>query len=376
MPQKQNKSKVRKVVLTGGHAATTALSMVEEFVRRSNKKMTWDIYWVGAAKAFEGKNVPTLESKALPKLGVTYYPIIAGKLQRRLTIWSIASFVKIPIGFFHAAFILAKVKPDVILAFGGFAALPVVVVGHLMKIPTVIHEQTAAVGLANKLSSFLADKIALARPQSMKFFPKAKTVVVGNPIMTRISEILPKEKLSNPAVIYITGGSRGAKAINDLVEDILPELLSEFKVVHHTGHLDFERFKKLSLSFSEALRKNYEVYASIDPMRIDRVYERADIVLSRAGANTVAEVISVKRPALLIPLSIAYKNEQRKNAMIAYKFGIAKVLDQEKLTPEGLLEEIDDTYANWNATVDKVKDKPSPDKYASRRLVDLLEKII
>lgn len=375
MRKPQNKLVV-KVLLTGGHGVTTALSMVEEFAEKSDKKRTWEIYWVGAEKAFEGKDVPTLESKVFPKLGVIYYPIIAGKLQMRPTFWSLISLIKVPIGFFHAIVILTKVKPDVILSFGGFASFPVVVVGFLFGIPIVLHDQTAVYGRANKLSSFFATKIALARRESYEFFPREKSLVVGNPVMKKITKVIPKEKPGTPPTIYITGGSRGSRFVNNLIEEILKKLLRDFRVIHYTGHLDFAKFRKMRTSFTRALKENYEVYASIDPTKIDSVYKKADIIVSRAGANTVAEILFVKRPALLIPLPFAYKNEQKKNADIAQKFGIAKVLEQGQLTSSRLYKEITETLANWQEIVSSVKNKKSPDELAAAKLADLVQDVI
>lgn len=375
MQPRQGNPKTYKILMTGGHAATTALSMVEEFIRRSKKSRSWDIYWVGVESAFEGKRVQTLESKIFKREDVTYYPIIAGRIQRRITLWSLTSLAKIPIGFFHAFFILKKVKPDVILSFGGFAAFPVVVLGSILKIPIVIHEQTSAAGLANRLSSFFADKIALARRQSREFFPRQKTYVVGNPIMTQIAEISPKKHLGLPPTIYVTGGSRGARAINDLVEKILPRILTEFKVVHHTGYLDFKKFEKIKADLPKNVKENYEVYESIDPMQIDGVYRQADIIIARAGANTVAEIMSLKLPAILIPLPISYKDEQRKNAENARAFGIATLVEQD-VGADKLLGEIYKTRANWKEIVDKVKNKKSPDRHASAKLADLVEELV
>lgn len=374
MHQSQSK-KVKKIILTGGHGATTALSVTEELIRRSVDKKPWEIYWVGSRYAMEGKNVPTLGSAAIPKLGVKFQPIVSGRLQTKFSLWTIPSLVKIPFGFFHALKILLNIKPDLILSFGGFAAYPVVVVGAILKVPIVLHEQTMVAGRANKMSAPFANKIALARRESKKYFPEGKCVVLGNPIMTQIEQIAPKEKLGIPPTIYITGGSTGAQAVNKTIVQILPQLLKEFKVVHHTGLLDFGKFKSIKEKLPVRLKKNYEVYDLIDPMQIDGVYKRADIIIARSGANTVSEIISTKRPAILIPLPYSYLDEQVKNAEFAKQFGIARVLEQDGLTPKKLFAEINDTRKNWKKIVEKVLLKLSPDKNAARKLVDLVEEV-
>src|SRR5260221_10516561 len=149
------------ILLTGGHAGTTALSVIEEFQSREDTR-DWKIFWIGAQHAVEGKKTPTLESQILPKLGITSYSIIMGRLQRKFTRYTLASLIKIPFGFIHALYLLKKIKPQVILSFGGFAAYPVVVVGSLLKIPVVIHDQTAAAGRANMFSARFAKKVAIS----------------------------------------------------------------------------------------------------------------------------------------------------------------------------------------------------------------------
>ncbi|TEU02945.1 UDP-N-acetylglucosamine--N-acetylmuramyl-(pentapeptide) pyrophosphoryl-undecaprenol N-acetylglucosamine transferase, partial [Candidatus Woesebacteria bacterium] len=265
--------------------------------------------------------------------------------------------------------------PQIIISFGGFAAFPVVLMGWFLKIPIIIHEQTAVVGRANKFSAPFARKIAIARPESIKFFPRKKCVLVGNPVLPEIIEVPPKDKPGDPATIYITGGSLGSQSINRVVEEILEELLKKFIVVHHTGFLDFEKFKELKDSLPQDLSKNYEVYSIIDPTEIDGVYRRADIVISRAGANTVSEIVLVKRPAILIPLPFSFQDEQTKNAQSASRQGIARVLKQKDLTADKLLSEIEEIYENWEKIVKSIKIKPNPDIKAASRLVDLIEEI-
>jgi len=376
MKLKRDKRGKKKIVLTGGHAATTALAVVEELAKRGVRGDFWDIYWIGVRRAVEGKKVPTLEAAVFPKMGVSFHPIFTGRLQRKFSFWTIPSLIKIPLGFFHALILLLKIRPQIILSFGGFAAFPVVLAGWFLRIPIVIHEQTAAVGRANRFSAPFARKIAVARSGSIKFFPRKKCVLTGNPVLPEIVEVPPKEKPGEPPTIYITGGSRGAQPINELIEVILKELLKKFIVIHHTGFLDFKKFERLKNSLPQDLRKNYEVYPVIDPTEIDGVYRRADIIISRAGANTVSEIMLVKRPAILIPLPFSFQNEQTKNARLAERQGIARVLKQEELTAARLLKEIGQIHREWEKIVAAVKDKASPDAKAAFKLVDIIEEIV
>ncbi len=371
----QSRSKI-VIVLTGGHGATTALSVVEELKRRSKKKTTWDIYWIGTSRAFEGKKIPSIESKILPKFGVKFKKIITGRVQRKFTFWTIPSLLKIPIGFLHAFFMLLKIKPKVILSFGGFASFPVVVSGWILRIPIVIHEQTSQAGRANRLSSIFANQIAVARKSSLKYFPSNKTKVCGNPIIKEIEGILPKKSLVTVPTIYITGGSRGSVSLNLPVFDVANQLLKCYKVIHQTGQIDYDKFIKLKKSLPKQRASRYRVEAEIDPDKIPQLLSKADLVIARAGANTVAEIIAAKRPSILVPLPISYLNEQLGNAQYAQQFGTAQILDQKTLTGKKLLDKIENVFRNWTNINEGAKGKENPDIKASSRLVDIIEKVI
>jgi len=358
-----------KVVMTGGHAATTAIAVVEEI---KAKRLDWGLTWIGVKKAIEGKTVQTLESEALPKLGVKFITIITGRALRRFTIHTIPSLLKIPAGFVQSFYHLVKIKPNVVVSFGGFASIPVVVDAKILGIPIIIHEQTSVIGRANGFSSQIADKIALARSESLKYFPRMKSVVIGNPVMKEITKIKPKLKLGNPPTIFITGGSRGSQTINENVEKILRTLLSKYKVIHQTGGLDYLKFSNIKQQLPMALKNNYEVFVRVSPIEISEVFKRSDIVVARAGANTVSELMIIKRPVILIPLSISFMDEQTKNAEIAKTFGIAKIIRQAELTPEVLLKNIDESIRDYSKIVEKVKSKDSPDIGASARLLALI----
>lgn len=365
----------KKIILTGGHAATTAISVIEELIRRK-KKFGWDIYWVGARMAVEGKTVPTLEFEVLPKLGVKFLPIVTGRIQRKFTFWTIPSFLKIPLGFIHALILLLRVRPEIIVSFGGFAAFPVVVVGWFLGIPVVIHDQTATAGRANKASSFFARKIAVARKTSLKYFPSDKTVLIGNPILTQIAEITPKEEKGNPPVILVLGGSRGSQTLNEVLEKCLINLLPRYEIVHVTGHLDYQNFLTIKKNLPVSLSNHYEVYDRIDPLKIDNLYREADMVVARAGANTVSEIIATKRPSILVPIPWSYLNEQKENALLAKDFGVAEIIEQGSLNDQTLIKAIDQVNSNWSNLMLKVRDKKSPDKEASTKMVDLILDIL
>lgn len=358
-----------KILLTGGHASSTAYSVVSEIVAQHKK---WQLFFVGGKSAFEGKRAKTVSHVTFSGSLVKYYSISTGRIQRRFTLWTIPALLKMPLGFMQSLYILMAIKPDIILSFGGYAAFPVVLGGWLLRIPIFLHEQTAVAGRANIVSAKFADKVLLARESSKPYFPKSTTVVVGNPISVGIRKIRPRTHLSKPPVILITGGSSGSVTINEAVEKILKKLLVDFKVVHQTGDLQFDHFNKLQANLVPKLRKHYRVYGVIKATDWPGVISKSDIIISRSGANIVSEIVFIKRPAILIPLKIAYLNEQEKNADYAAKYGIAVKILQDDLTDAKLLQTIDECLANWHKMVIRVQGKPSPDTYAASKVVDLL----
>ena len=376
MQKIKGRRKLTRIVLTGGHGATTAIATVQELIRQSSSRQIWDIYWIGPKSAMEGTKSSPLEDSFFPRLGVSLRPIITGRLQRRFSIYTIPSLLKIPLGLAMAFWHLVGLKPKVILSFGGYAAFPVVFAGFLLRIPVLIHEQTITFGRANKFSSIFAKKVALARKESIKYFPEKKCVVTGNPIMTQITDLAAKKKMTFPPTILVTGGSRGYLTINNLIKPILPKLLGEFHVVHQVGQMDYRNFIEIKNKLPEALGIKYEVYSQIDPLQMGRIFKKTDIAVARAGANTVSELMITKTPSILIPIPWSFEDEQTKNAMLAEEFGIAKVFEQEKMTPKRLFKEVLFMAKNWDYFASRVRRKMSPDIGASGRLVNLIKEYI
>lgn len=369
MKNQQNKN----ILLTGGHAVTTALAVIEELIRRNAEGKSVRINWIGSKYLIEGSRLIGPEFSIFPELGVKTEHIISGRLQRKFSLWTIPSLLRIPFGFIHAFILVKKIKPNVVLSFGGYSALPVVIVSWLLKIPIVIHDQTATAGLANRVSGIFAKRICISRETSRKYFDRDKTVITGNPVMTQICEIESKEEIGSPAVICITCGSRGSRVINSYIGKILNRLLTKYKVIHITGGHDYQKYLRIKNELNKKLFGKYEIYSMMDPMHIDNIYKEADIIISRAGANTVSEIMISKRPSILIPIPWSYLNEQMENALIAKENGIAEIIKQDNLTEKTLLQKVFYVERNWKDMVDKVKDKKSLDVEASVKIVNVIE---
>lgn len=353
-----------KILITGAHF-TPAVAVIEQLKKRQGI----EIVYVGRKTTLEGDSSQSVESQILPKLGVKFIPIIAGRLQRKFTIFTIPALLKIPIGFIQAFFIILKEQPDIILSFGGYVAVPVVISGWLWSVPIVVHEQTLVLGLANKITSFLADKICLGFAQNN--FGKLKNVVVtGNPIRGEIlnpqtslpseyEEIFKIAKRDNLPVILITGGNQGSHILNLAVEESLEKLLNIACVIHQTGDSKFQDFERLTkIQNPRFLAKKWI------GEEIGGVLSKVDLVVSRAGINTLTESAYLAKVALVVPLPFLYQDEQNVNAHFFESSGLVKILPQSKLNNESLIFNIKDMLKNldkWNLQAKTNKDIIIPD---------------
>lgn len=358
-----------KILLTGGHAGSTAYSLIQTI---KTKDASMEIVFVGASKAIEGKKIATLENNYFPKIGVRFIPIVMGRIQRKFTFWTIPSLIKIPFSFLHALFIIYKEKPDVVVSFGGFSAFPVVVMAKICGKPVIIHEQTFSAGRSNIASAYFADKIALARRESLKYFPQNKCVVIGNPISQEVVKSKNKKNSLMNNSILIAGGSRGSVFINELVKNIIPKLLKDFKIYHQTGEQSYPDFKSLRESLNPKIRKRYIVFSTVDMANWHRYLENSDIIISRSGANIVSETVYLNIPSIFIPISYSYKNEQYLNASYAKNLGLAKVYEQDSVNSDEIYREILKMSKNWKYLVNNAGKPRNDDSKASEKLYQLI----
>lgn len=319
-----------KIVIVGGHLSP-ALAVLEKLKKEN-------VFYIGRVHSFEGDNAFSLEYREITKLGIPFFSLKTARFQRKFTRYTLSSFLKMPVGFYQALRILNKVKPDVVLAFGGYLSVPVGLAASVLRIPLVIHEQTLEIGFANKILSFFAKKICISFQSSEKFFPKEKTVLTGNPIRPQILNLKDKKNKNAIPVIYITGGSTGSHAINELVGKSLEKLLENYNVFHQTGNSkiynDFEKLTVIKNNLEKNKSKNYSLTKFLSPESSSLMLEKADLVIGRSGINTITELIYLKKPAILIPLPFSQRNEQKKNAEYMKSLGLAEVLEQNLITPD------------------------------------------
>lgn len=331
-----------KVLITGGHMAP-ALAVIEALPKDI------EVVYVGRKHPFEGDKGISLEYQTITSYGIPFICLSTARIQRVLTFHTLPSLLKFPMGFFHALRILKKEKPDLVVGFGGYISFPVGIASKILGIPLIIHEQTFKAGLANRLLSKFAQIICISWEDSKKYFPEKNVVVTGNPLMKNnptkdIDSLLPLSKENLPLLV-VTGGSAGSHAINLLIESSLEILLEKYKILHQTGDAkefnDFQRLMQKNTTLPQKLQKRYSVQKFIDTKNIYTIFQKADLVIGRAGINTITTLLHLQKPSFLIPLLSGQQNEQLTNALFLKKCGLANVYEQEGLSPSGFVEEID-----------------------------------
>lgn len=365
----------------GGHFAP-ALAVIEKLPKE------WELLVVGRKYVFEGDQSFSLEYQTAKKLKIPFKSLTTGRLQRKFTKYTINSLLKIPVGLAQATAILNGFKPDVVLSFGGYVSVPITLSASILRIPVIIHEQTLEAGIANKLVARFARKICISWKQSGNFFPKDKTVLTGNPLRKefemgdlRTEKFIkgPHDK-SSESTIYITGGSSGSHAINILIEGCVEKLLEKYNIIHQVGsssqYNDFERLEKLRDNLPPELKSGYRLYKFIDPSKVADFLNKADLVISRSGINTVTELMYFGKPSVLIPLPYGQHQEQLKNAMFIKELGIAEIAEQNSLSSQQLVVLVNKMFDNIEMYRKNAKEgKKIIDIHAADKIIEVIKNV-
>lgn len=325
---------MKRIILTGGGTAGHVTPNIALLPRL--KELQYDIHYIGSYNGME-KNL-------IEKQNIPYHGISSGKLRRYFSLKNFTDPFRVLKGFSEANKLMKKLKPDVIFSKGGFVSVPVVIAGKRNHVPVIIHESDMTPGLANKISIPSATKVCCNFPETLQSLPADKAILTGSPIR---QELMTGDKDRARAfcgfkdikpVILIVGGSLGAAAVNDAVRGVLPELLKEFQIIHLCGK------GKLDASLT-----NTEGYVQFEYIQdeLKDLFALSDIVISRAGANAICELLALRKPNLLIPLSAkASRGDQILNARSFERQGFSLVIEEEDLTDELLLSSIHKLYEN------------------------------
>lgn len=344
---------MKRIVLTGGGTAGHVTPNIALLPRL--KELGYDVHYIGS---YTG-----IEKTLIEACGVPYYGISSGKLRRYFDLKNFSDPFKVLKGFSEASKLLKQLQPDVVFSKGGFVSVPVVIAAGRRHIPVVIHESDMTPGLANKLSIPSASKVCCNFPETLSKLPKDKAVLSGSPIRQELLTGSREKALAftglsgQKPVLLIIGGSLGSVVVNEAVRSILPKLLKTFDVIHLCG--------KGKLDETLTALNGYVQYEYISDELKD-LFALSDLVISRAGANSICEFLALKKPALLIPLSAAAsRGDQILNAHSFEKQGFSAVLEEEALNGDSLLEALNSLWENRTSYIHAMEESSMGDAIAT-----------
>jgi UDP-N-acetylglucosamine--N-acetylmuramyl-(pentapeptide) pyrophosphoryl-undecaprenol N-acetylglucosamine transferase len=315
------------------------------------------------AVLFTGTNAG-LERDLVPRNGYELRMIRVGGLIGKGLLTKIKTLLQLPMAYLQSRKILNEFRPDLVIGYGAYASGPVLVAAHHKKIPILLVEPNAIPGFTNRLTLKYANTVAIPYEDKNGIYG-GKAVVTGNPVRPIRSRKVEKQKFT----IGIFGGSQGARAINQTIVQLLPrlaEMRDKLHVIHQTGKGDFDSIQK---AYQEKA-PFYEVVPFI--YDVEEFYNRCDLLLCRSGAITLAEITTLGKPAILVPLPTAAHNHQEQNARRLMEAGAARMILQKDLTPESLFSIIEEFFTapeRLQAMCDASKKMGKPD--ATNNVVDL-----
>lgn len=323
----------KKIILTGGGTAghvTPNIALIPHL-----RKNGYEVSYIGSFEGIEKKLISDFPD-------ITYYGISTGKFRRYFDMKNFTDPFRVIKGYAQALRILKQIRPDVIFSKGGFVSVPVVRAAASLKIPCIIHESDMTPGLANRLCIPVASKICCNFPETLKLLPENKAVLSGSPIREELFRGHRESALRLcgfnvlKPVIMVIGGSLGSSNINQIVRSALPQLLKDFQVVHLCG-----KDKIDNLLLNTTGYKQFEYVKN----ELKDIYALSDIIISRAGANAISEILALKKPNLLIPLPAASsRGDQLLNAHSFESQGYSMVIQENALTPETLVEHVHELF--------------------------------
>ena len=353
---------MKKIVMTGGGTAghvTPNIALIP-----SLREAGYEISYIGS---YEG-----IEKRLIEEQNIPYYGISSGKLRRYFDPKNFTDPFKVVKGLAQAVSLLKKIKPDIVFSKGGFVSVPVVLAAKICHIPAIIHESDITPGLANKIAIPGATKVCCNFPETLKYLPKEKAVFTGSPIRQELLSgnadaalTFCKLPAKSKPVLLIIGGSTGSKVINTIVRASLPTLLKNYLVIHLCG--------KNNLDASLEGMAGY-VQLEYAGKELADLFALSDIVISRAGANAIFELLALRKPNILIPLSAAAsRGDQILNANSFKNSGYSYVLEEEKLSIETLQNAIAEVDGKKNTYISAMEQSQSQDSI--RIICNLIETI-
>lgn len=328
-----------KIVICGGHL-TPAQALIENLVGDKDLK----IYFFGRRQVTEGNKNISAEYKQISNYDVVFKNILVGRFQRHLSRYTLIALIKIPITFIQSFFLLLFIRPKLVVSFGGSISFPVVFGAWLLGIDSITHEQAVVPGLSNRLNGLFVKKIYVSWKRSLNYFPKEKTTVIGN--LVRNSLLMGNAKklnLPKKLTIFITGGNQGSHFLNTFVFNNIRKLNS-FNIIHQVGTANYRGDHNKARPIR---RDGYHWYDYIGPETLKSIFDSAQIIISRAGANTIWEIALFGKIAILIPLPHSAGSEQEENSQILKNAGSAAIIKQSDANSEVILGTISNVQKNY-----------------------------
>ncbi|MCK5413310.1 MAG: UDP-N-acetylglucosamine--N-acetylmuramyl-(pentapeptide) pyrophosphoryl-undecaprenol N-acetylglucosamine transferase [Candidatus Pacebacteria bacterium] len=285
----------------------------------------------------------------LAGVDLPYQIIKSAKSKSASSLQPIFNFFNVIVGFFQSLVLIFDYMPDVVFSKGGKVSLPVVVISWIFRIPVIIHESDSVASPVDRFMFKFAKKVAVSFKDSENIYKSPKVFFSGNPVRSFITGADRERAIDDFALdrekptVLIMGGSEGAREINNLVIEILPELLEDYQIIHQCGVGNYNDMKSIIENMNIPNLNNYHLFPFFKK-RIADAYVACDIVVSRAGANTVSEILSVDKPSILIPLASAVSDKQQKNAFHYSQSGAAVLLSEKNLKPHLLLNVINEIF--------------------------------
>ncbi len=327
----------KTIILTGGGTAghvTPNLALLPKL-----EELGYEVHYIGS---YEG-----IEKTLLANFDVPYYGISSGKLRRYFDVKNFSDPFKVLKGYGQARRLIRKIKPDIVFSKGGFVSVPVIFAAKHLHVPSIIHESDLTPGLANRLAIPSATKVCCNFPETLGHLPSDKAVLTGSPIRQELLQGDPQaaKKLcgfsADLPTILVIGGSLGSVKINEALREALPDLLKDFQIIHLCGKGNVDLAYENTPGYFQLEYANEE---------LRDLFALADLVISRAGANAICELLALHKPNLLIPLSAAAsRGDQILNAASFEKQGFSLVLKEEDLSPTSLVTKVKELYDNRDA---------------------------
>lgn len=369
-----------RILVSGGHL-TPAIGFLQYL-----KTTGHEAVFIGRTRTNRHAGSVSHEASAVELLGYAFLPLDSPKFNRYQPFRSCLRLPLLINTYRQAVKLVRSVNPDVFVGFGGYLSVPVAIAAYRAHIPVVIHEQTAAAGLANEFISRFATRIALSYPMSRRYFPPSKSVVVGNLLRQEMyAAALPQPDIIpsgiKKPILYITGGNQGSLTINRLIGPLYEQLLRNYFIIHQTGQINDSGSLNSMLEYAQklppALKKDLVIRPWFDHLQTAWIFKHAHVLVGRSGANTLSEIILFSLPSILLPLPRTHHDEQMVHARLLANCQGSRILTRYPPSPDEFLSTLNRLEIDYSLAVYGLKNlKTYLNPNAAKDLTDLVHHLV